>query len=44
MDEPEFELLPEVSNVAGSINNLWAVRQEAQAARLRLAAPADPLD
>jgi hypothetical protein len=30
MDEPEFELLPEISNVAGSINNLWALRKEAE--------------
>jgi hypothetical protein len=28
MDEPEFELLPEISNVAGSINNLWGLRAE----------------
>jgi len=30
MDAPQFELLPEVSNVTGSINDLWAFRQETQ--------------
>lgn len=30
MDAPQFELLPEVSNVTGSINDLWAFRQESQ--------------
>ncbi len=28
MDAPQFELLPEISNVTGSINQLWALRQE----------------
>lgn len=28
MDAPQFELLPEVSNMTGSINDLWAFRQE----------------
>ncbi|NQU12047.1 hypothetical protein HQ590_14730, partial [bacterium] len=28
MDAPQFELLPEISNVTGSINQLWAVRQQ----------------
>jgi hypothetical protein len=32
MDAPQFELLPEISNVTGSINLLWALRR--QAARL----------
>lgn len=30
MDAPMFELLPEVSNVTGSINNLWWLRAEAE--------------
>ncbi len=29
MDAPQFELLPEISNVTGSINLLWAFRQKA---------------
>ncbi len=29
MDAPQFELLPEISNVTGSINLLWALRQKA---------------
>jgi hypothetical protein len=29
MDAPQFELLPEISNVTGSINLLWALRQQA---------------
>jgi hypothetical protein len=29
MDAPMFELLPELSNVTGSINQLWELRQEA---------------
>ncbi len=29
MDAPQFELLPEISNVTGSINLLWILRQEA---------------
>lgn len=28
MDAPQFELLPEISNLTGSINQLWALRQE----------------
>jgi hypothetical protein len=30
MDAPMFELLPELSNIPGSINDLWTVRQEAK--------------
>jgi hypothetical protein len=30
MDAPMFELLPELSNITGSINSLWMVRAEAQ--------------
>jgi len=30
MDAPQFELLPEVSNMTGSINQLWELRQETQ--------------
>jgi hypothetical protein len=30
MDAPMFELLPEISNVTGSINQLWLVRAEAK--------------
>jgi len=30
MDVPMFELMPEVSNMTGSINNLWALREEAK--------------
>jgi len=30
LDAPMFELLPEVSNVTGSINSLWMVREEAR--------------
>jgi hypothetical protein len=30
MDAPMFELLPELSNVTGSINSLWVLRQEAK--------------
>ena len=29
MDAPMFELLPEISNITGSMNQLWALRQEA---------------
>jgi len=29
MDAPMFELLPELPNITGSINQLWALRQEA---------------
>lgn len=28
MDAPMFELLPEISNMTGCINNLWGLRQE----------------
>lgn len=30
MDAPQFELFPEISNVTGSINDLWQLRQETQ--------------
>jgi hypothetical protein len=30
MDAPMFELLPEISNVTGSINNLWMLRKESE--------------
>lgn len=28
MDAPQFELIPEISNVTGAINQLWSLRQE----------------
>lgn len=30
MDAPMFELIPEISNMTGCINNLWSLRQEAK--------------
>ena len=30
MDAPQFELIPEISNVTGSINQLWQLRQETE--------------
>jgi hypothetical protein len=30
MDQPSFELMPELSNMPGSMTNLWTLRQEAK--------------